>query len=95
MKRNLFEVGEIVILESKFYPELNGEYPVLAVEWSDGVCTTTLNYLPEAFGYELPVTTVAGGLWEESALRKKHRPSSEDFQSMMDTLKTNIVGNVE
>lgn len=95
MKRNLFEVGEIVILESENYPELNGEYPVVGVYFEGLALLASGGFEKDTFVYELHGVSSDIEAWVESALRKKYKPSSEDFRSMMNTLKTNIIERVE
>lgn len=92
--RPKFEVGEVVLLQSKSYPELNGECTVKAVvgpnetvkaEDDSGVTYSSPNYT-----YSLDVSVMHnGGLtshWQESALRKKHTPGELSFTDLMASL---------
>ena len=91
-----FKVGEECILQSKACPELNGEYSIRGVLRGDVVfydeilkgrvrdnSDGTGYLLNEAFeddgsGFEIK--------WHESALRKKHKPSTESLSTMIEEL---------
>lgn len=96
--RPKFEVGEVVILQSKSQPESNGEYTVAVVlmEGMRVVCrlgsgvgmlgSDTASYL-----FTEPVRDLAHPkgkevLWAESALRKKHLPGELSFTNLMASL---------
>ncbi len=106
---NWFSIGERILLISQEHPEFNGEYEIILIQ-SDtedhpdphyghmlevGFGEGYLYYLddPKLFQFDEDGEKVSI-CWHVSALRKKHKPSSEDFQSMMDTLKTNIAETV-
>ena len=104
MKKNLFDVGEVVVLQSKESPELNGEYTVKSVLFHNDtyICRLTEKILIhiEEMGYileELVIETLNGAgnmveqAWSESALRKKHQGCGDSFQSMLSKLNTKIV----
>lgn len=91
MSQPKFAVGEVVILQSRSAPELNGEYPVLDVCLPNdsrpiaGVMKKNLN---GQTGYLLEVVGQNGtGWWAESALRKRHQPGEYSWQD----LKTRLV----
>lgn len=79
-----FSVGEIVILQSKHYPALNGEYTVTQVihepnfDWDGNLVD---------YGYNLAGSTIS---WAEHALRKRHQKGDMSFKELMSDLKTNI-----
>lgn len=97
MKKPLFEVGEEVILQSKTFPEYNGEYVVNGVIEGDQTVTCRLtNYRIYSRGrsYRFTVPHIHKSfdngtevLWSESALRKKHKPSELSFQELVSSLK--------
>lgn len=97
MRKPYFHVGEEVILQSVSQPDLNGEYTVRQVLNADKtyICRATGNKIrpyPEGFYYTLEevVPLDHDGFemsWCESALRKKHKPSDDNFQQMMDKLR--------
>ena len=74
MREAYFSVGEEVILVSVDHPELNGEVKVLSRE-------------PELFSpgwsYGLDVDVNGKNQWQESALRKKHKPSEFTFEQLI------------
>lgn len=92
-----FKVGEVVILQSKTFPELNGEYVVAVIrengqKYFDRVtgefseCEFTLGH----FGYVLEDCQLKPSrkehMWAESALRKKHERGEMDFTALMNSL---------
>ena len=96
MRKPYFHVGEEVILQSVSRPDLNGEYTVRRVLGVNElfICRNTrkkirvvnnLTYLLEEVvacnvdGLEMSV--------HERVLRKKHKPSDDNFQQMMDKLR--------
>lgn len=98
--KQLYEVGEVVILESHSHPEFNGEYPVLGVyklnkEDMTVVCedigkTLKFKTLSTDFVYNLGNFLDAAHytLNDETELRKKHEPSQQSFKDLMTTLKS-------
>lgn len=93
-----FKVGEVIILQSKAFPEFNGEYVVALIrengqKYFDRVtgefseCEFTLGH----FGYVLEDCQLKPNrkehMWAESALRKKHQPCEMSFHSLMDWMK--------
>lgn len=102
MKRPLFEIGEIVILQSVSIPELNGEYTVRQVVTKGDKYSCRLSGKVKVCGVDAyyyflheviadsPVYPGTEAPWLESALRKKHKGCGEDFQSMINTLKSPV-----
>ena len=90
MNRPLFEVGEVVVLQSKKVPEFNGEHQVLEVA---GPGETVIvdgshkkNNLPRHV-YRLGVIGPTGsGFWSESLLRKRHQPGEYSFDVLKQIL---------
>jgi len=86
MAQPKFAVGEIVILQSKRFPELNGEYPVvdvLAPGESARVDGVPLVNDQGGFGYNLGCRAVGhSGWWCESALRKRHQPGEYSWKDL-------------
>lgn len=92
--RPKFEVGEVVILQSKNKPECNGEY---VVDYCS-VCPigTKFNYSGYDYTHSLAVVGyfLDGAnnhkgepiLFSESALRKKHTPGEMSFTDLMASL---------
>lgn len=84
MSRPLFAVGEVVVLQSKNCPELNGEYEILGVispgesALVDGVKKVNVN----GYGYDLGVYSYC----HESALRKRHQPGEYSFDALKQVL---------
>ena len=85
--RPLFKVGEEVILCSEVSPGLNGDASVIDIHGPrNGRCVVT-NIVTFGFGYTLNIPSGApGGIWAESALRKKHKPAEGDFVEVMTSL---------
>lgn len=105
---NWFEVGEQVLIESKNNPHLSGttftirEIVPKSGKYYDALnglfctCIGSSGFLMEESPPSIKYSDRAAEIiFHPSSLRKKHKPSSEDFQLMMDTLKTNIVETVE
>lgn len=88
MDRNLFKIGEVVIVQSVTMPEENGEYLVVDFYWHEiGSCYATGELLPPGFAYKLDSSHIE---WDESALRKKYPPADESFKDMMQNIKSNV-----
>ncbi|AMO43543.1 hypothetical protein O4_68 [Pseudomonas phage O4] len=92
MRKPYFHVGEEVILQSVSRPDLNGEYTVRQVLSVNElfICRNTGKKIRVVsnFTYLLEEVIVCGdeGMemsWYERALRKKHKPSDDNFQQMM------------
>lgn len=85
-----FAVGEVVILQSKALPGLNGEYQVLGVmrpgesAQVDGAQKKNNSSRP---GYDLGIRVPGhSGWWVESTLRKRHQPGEHTFGGLMAAL---------
>ena len=90
MSQPKFAVGEVVILQSKTAPELNGEYQILRIVGHgekvliDGVQRTTDS---RQFGYGLGVIGPEGhGFWCESSLKKRHQPGEYTWEGLKTVL---------
>lgn len=100
MNQPKFSVGEVVILQSKSRPKMNGEYTVCCIlrKGDSGIDIHTgvsFQNSHDDLGYILDdrsmVEDVGGGCllsisWHESALRKKHQPGTESFSEIMQRL---------
>jgi len=95
MRNPYFSVGEEVILVSNSAPHLNGEH---VVEWimppgvhenpydkPHSVSGTTFGY--KLVGVDPEDTPSTSGIFDQPALRKKHKPSPESFTEMMGNIK--------
>ena len=84
MREAYFEVGEEVILVSKHNPLCNGEAIVLKAVYGEKWDYNTNKDMPDGWRYELTITVPEfAGLWDESALRKKHKPSEFTFEQLI------------
>ena len=96
-----FQVGEEVILQSKKYPELNGEYVVegyykkgdivenpvgAGYRWVNDDPTYTLHGCHEKKVFTNGMAVKAYMHWAQSALRKKHQ-GGESFESLISSIK--------
>ena len=94
-----FEVGEEVILCSTMHPEFNGEYLVIEALSGNEFASYIRNlgyrvaFDTGPFYYNLGFlidTEEEGGFewyhWEQTALRKKHKPSTDSFTEMMSNI---------
>ena len=93
-----FEVGEEVILESKKYPDLSGEYSIHQVlcPKDEYICRISGGMIKrdvesETFVYLLdkPLCsdrTDIEACVKESSLRKKHKPAEMSFSALMQLL---------
>jgi len=100
MSQFKFSVGEVVILQCRDYPHLNGEYAVSQCIHAHEV------YLDPVFGQALRAEILgyflegvnlvlkdgdgneASALWYEGALRKKHFPGDMTFQDLVQGIGT-------
>jgi hypothetical protein len=101
MTRPLFEVGEQVILQSKQYPQYNGEYFIEYIIFKGAAhkCRLTgkllckksgaefVYILDQPFASKKVIGSEVG--FNESALRKKHKPSDLSFGDLMVSLVSN------
>lgn len=93
--RPLFEVGEMVVLQSKNYPEVDGEYCVLKVMPAQQARHLFPTFIiPNGWIYDIGVVRLGincgtpCSLFHETDLRKKYPPSSQSFSELMNTLKS-------
>lgn len=99
MSNPLYNVGDVVVLQSVSLPELNGNYLVRAVIgiFREHICAITGEEIvyesdfDSPFGYLLdpPVLSPETGreaAFEESALRRRYPPASESFKQIMNKL---------
>jgi len=97
--KQLFEVGEVVIVQSPYYPETNGEYSVLGVFTYDEFreyCQGQFKSDGNPFIYKLAGYLAVGknnpnnktDCVSEPSLRKKQQPSELSFRELMTTLKS-------
>ena len=90
MSNPYFSVGEEVILVSVDYPELNGDYIILDVMPPTGNIIRGRDGLMYRHN-NLDYSIGEGGRngldhWAQSALRKKHKPSTDSFTEMMSNI---------
>jgi hypothetical protein len=86
---NYFKVGEEVILQSALHPHLNGDCVVLKVgEKKDRKINLVGGgqEIRHDYAYTTTIKTPNGNTWAESALRKKHKPSTESLSTMIEEL---------
>jgi hypothetical protein len=104
--KQLYEVGEVVLLRSKGKPHLNGEYTVRSVvkygeQYTCRLTGYTLRNVPatgDPFCYILEeiITDVnLDGMiyensWKQSALRKRQQPSNLSFNQLINVLNSPI-----
>jgi hypothetical protein len=84
-----FKVGEECILQSKTQPELNGDCTVLKVGVKKRRKTNLVNGGYEFRNDHAYTTTTEnpnGHTWASSALRKKHKPSTESLSTIIEEL---------
>ncbi len=83
-----FQVGEEVTLQSKHFPQVNGDYIIEDLDWMENhISSATGEKLPSMFVYRL--INCDGQYWAESALKKKYPPSSKGFSELMSSIKQN------
>ena len=93
-----FKVGEVVILQSTGYPELNGEYTVTRAiakgEIFEDARTSiriSAEWQSSPWAYVLDMTHHKENendfYWAEVVLRKKHLPGELSFDTLMSSLK--------
>ena len=84
-----FKIGEECILQSVQNPELNGDCVITVVEqperrWhkeGDNIIGYSTN-----FAYFTTIPHPNGYVWAESALRKKHKPSTKSLSTMVEEI---------
>ena len=104
MNNPYFEVGEEVILVSENEPQFNGDYIVAGVfdqeERAEHIRKRGFisNKTGGEFGYDLGfvINVDKQGFeeifWAQSALRKKHKPSTDSFTEMMSNIDELVTG---
>lgn len=97
MNHPYFSVGEEVILVSKMQPQYNGdqivEYVIPPGEHPDPLNSNVIVEGP-GYGYRLAGLSLhedRGLYFDESALRKKYKPSDESFSELMTNYNTEPV----
>lgn len=96
-----FSVGEVVIVQSPYYPESNGEYEVIDIfsyEKFRSYCNKTFSSPGDPIVYRLEGYKVVGNrspdhitdCCSEPHLRKRHQKGDMSFKELVNDLKTNI-----
>lgn len=100
MSQFKFSVGEVVILQCRDYPHLNGEYTVTHCihahevyqdpEFGQPLCAEILGYFLDGARLILQDGdgNAATALWYECALRKKHQPGELSFKELLQGIGT-------
>jgi hypothetical protein len=84
-----FKVGEECILQSQSEPQLNGDCNVIKVLAPMHRRVFSANGKCEYMfvqSYVLSIENPNGRSWSESALRKKHKPSTESLSTIIEEL---------
>lgn len=89
-----YGVNEIVILDSKQYPEFNGEYAVIGISrngelYKGEIVEAGKNAWYYDLGFNTPYYKEFT-LWNERCLRKKHEPSQMSFQSLIQSIISSV-----
>lgn len=79
-----FSEGEVVILQSKYFPALNGEYVVSEIIVEDRF---DFDGNISHFGYSLIGSNID---WVESALRKRQQPGTLTYDQLIQSLRSPI-----
>jgi hypothetical protein len=85
-----FKVGEECILQSECFPELNGDCVVTRCFCKDTaphIQADGTEIIKSSFTYLTSTNPPNGCAWAESALRKKHKPSTTSLSTMIEELK--------
>lgn len=86
-----YSVGEVVILQSKVHPHLNGEHTVLSVLLPEDIARCPVSGLRFENGCGRVVYILDDGhiesdgfcaLWGERCLRKRHQPGEYSWQDL-------------
>lgn len=86
----LFKINEEVILQSNSFPECNGEYVILEIRKGNDNYAISKDGIVDVgtpWGYVLNIEHPIAGCWSEISLRKKHKPSEDSYESMINKLK--------
>lgn len=86
--KQLFEVGEAVILQSKYFPEHNGEYVVQDVDFDK--YKDMSGVIAEQYTYNLGFSTERGPWWKETSIKKKQEPGDMGYKELMASLKSPV-----
>ena len=89
MNKNLFEVGEVVVIQSKINPEYNGEGIVEKVKLDSFLCVDGSRY--KGWTYVLEDQPDKSRAYIEPSLRKKHKGCGQDYNEMIKSLNLDIV----
>jgi hypothetical protein len=82
MREAYFDVGEEVILQSRGFPELNGNATVISKVY--GVRRSSFDGISrKGWAYYLDVVGPNEAPWREASLRKKHKPSEFSFEELI------------
>jgi hypothetical protein len=84
-----FKLGEECILQSAHHPELNGDYIVLRVLEDTPRITHfkgQASVITSGYAYIISIENPREWIWDESALRKKHKPSTKSLSTMIEEL---------
>ncbi len=86
-----FKAGEEVILQSVSAPELNGECSIIEVlprfarkTWVSSNESDCI--IDSGYSYITTIPHSRGLSWAESALRKKHKPSTKSLSTIIEEL---------
>jgi hypothetical protein len=84
-----FKVGEEVILQSGYYPELNGECVVTKIlepKVRIGHLANGETIISNGCAYRTTIENPNNWAWAETSLRKKHKPSTKSLSTMIEEL---------
>jgi len=82
-----YSEGEVVIIQSKHYPQENGEAIVIDMSFEEKpINAATREFMSESWVYTLE----GKGDWHESALRKRHEPSQMSFQYLIQSINSPV-----
>lgn len=92
MQDSLFGVDEVCILQSVDHPQHNGiEVVVTSKTYREhGYNYVDEKDLGEGWYYSISPNPIGSGDWAQRALRKRHTPSGESFNELMDELTDNL-----
>lgn len=87
--RPLFAVNEQIRLVCKGFPEDNGDFTIVEMDWSNDFEYFNVNEkIPEPPMWHYKLDNGIDVWYEESCLRKKYPPSSQSFSELINSLKT-------
>lgn len=89
-----YSEGESIILNSKQYPEFNGDYTVVGISRNGEVYKGKIvEAAKNAWYYDLGFNTPYHkdfNLWNERCLYKKHEPSQMSFESLIQSINSPV-----